>query len=88
MSEAGSSPSHMRQLLKFFPDETALVARMYAESPVFRSICEDLILADSALASLEAVQQERELAKVAEYRQLVLELQKEITEILERCRPI
>jgi hypothetical protein len=78
----------MDQLLKFFPDDAGLVARMYAESPAFRSICEDLILADSALASLEAVQQERELAKVAEYRQLVLELQREITEILERCRPI
>lgn len=88
MSETGRPPSDVGQVLKFFPEDAALVARMYAESPDFRSICEDLILADRALVRLETLQRGREPAKIAEYRQLVAELRKEILEALDRCRPI
>jgi hypothetical protein len=88
MSEPKRPPSDVGPVLKFFPEDSALVARMYAESADFRGICEDLILADGALVRLETLRPDREPAKIAEYRQLVAELRKEIAAALERYRPI
>jgi hypothetical protein len=88
MSDPGRPPSDVGQVLKFFPEDAALVARMYAESDDFRSICQDLILADCTLVRLETLQKGREPARIAEYRQLVAELRKEILKALDRCRPI
>jgi crotonobetainyl-CoA:carnitine CoA-transferase CaiB-like acyl-CoA transferase len=67
-----------------FPSDGALVAQLLAESDSFRSLCEDFILAKTTLIKLERFQREREAAKIAEYHQLVAELENEIAEAL-RC---
>jgi hypothetical protein len=88
MSEPEVPSADMSQLSRYFPDDAALIARMCAESADFRSMCEDLLLADRALVRFETLKQRRDPAKIAEYRQLVAELRKEIAESLDRCRPI
>ena len=49
----------------------------------FGAMCEDWVLAKSALAALlERVRSERELAKITDYRRLVTELEDEIMDAL------
>ena len=76
----------MNQLLERFPDDAALVAFLLVQSEAFRNLCEDLILAKSALANLDRFQRQQQAAKIAEYRQLVAELENEIAEALEHAK--
>jgi proline racemase len=74
------------QLLQRFRDDAALVARMLVESEGFRSMCEDLVLARSTLVELESFQREREPTKIAEYRQLVADLEGEVAGAIKNAK--
>jgi len=76
----------MNQLLERFPGDAALIALLLVQSDAFRNLCEDLILAKSALANLDRFQRQQQAAKIAEYRQLVAELENEIAEALEHAK--
>jgi crotonobetainyl-CoA:carnitine CoA-transferase CaiB-like acyl-CoA transferase len=76
----------MNQLLERFPDDAALIALLLVQSEAFRNLCEDLILAKSALANLDRFQRQQQAAKIAEYRQLVAELENEIAEALDHAK--
>ena len=82
----GRLPIDKNQLLERFPDDAALIALLLIQSDAFRSLCEDLVLAKSALANLDAFQRQQQAAKIAEYRQLVAELENEIAEALEHAK--
>ena len=74
------------QLVGRFPREAALIARLLAQDDVFRSMCEDWVLAKGALAAqLDRRQSERDPAKIADYRRLVAELEDEIVGVLDHA---
>jgi crotonobetainyl-CoA:carnitine CoA-transferase CaiB-like acyl-CoA transferase len=79
-------PIDMNQLLARFPDDAALIALLLIQSDAFRNLCEDLILAKSTLDNLDKFQRQQQAAKIAEYRQLVTELEKEIADALEHAK--
>ena len=84
MAVPGHQSLDIGQLVERFPQDAALVARLLAEDEGFRNLCEDFVLAKTTLFQLETLQRERELTKIAEYRQIVAELENEIVEVL-RC---
>ena len=85
MAPPKRSPFDICQLLGRFSGDAALISRLLVQNDAFRNMCEDLVLAKSALTQLETVQREQEATKIAEYRQLIAELESEITEALEHA---
>ncbi len=79
-------PFDMGQLLERFPGDAVLLAHLIDQSEDFRNVCEDLFLAKSTLIRLEAFQRERQPTKIAEYRQLVAELESEIAEAIDHAK--
>ena len=79
-------PFDVDQLLRLFPDDALLVTRLLVQDDAFRNVCEDLLLAKRTLVSLEKFQQKSQLAKIREYRQLVVELNNEVAKVLEHAR--
>ena len=79
-------PIEMNQLLERFPDDAALIALLLIQSDTFRNLCEDLVLAKSVLANFDTFQRRQQAAQIAEYRQLVAELENEIAEALEHAK--
>jgi hypothetical protein len=79
-------PVDMSQLLSRFPGESALLARLLAVDDAFRNVCEDYSLAEATLAKLERFQGPKELPRIAEYRQLILELASEIAKVIESAK--
>jgi hypothetical protein len=79
-------PFDLAQLLERFPSEAALVTRLLAEDDGFRTVCEDFVLARRTLEQLEAFQREVQRTKVAEYRQLVADLEREISQALQHAK--
>ena len=73
-------------LLKLFPGDALLITRLLVQDDAFRNVCEDLLLAKRTLTRLESFQQEQQSAKISEYRQLVVELNNEVAEVLEHAR--
>jgi hypothetical protein len=80
------SPFDIAQVLERFPRDAAVVAQLLVESETFRVVCEDYALARSTLARLEQSNQAREPPEVADYRSLVVELEKEIAEALQNAK--
>lgn len=85
MAPPERSPLDMAQLLERFPCDAALISRLLVQSDEFRNICEDLVLAESALNRLKTFQGEQDGTKLAEYGQLIAELEREIVEALEHA---
>lgn len=77
----------MDQLLGRFLGDAALISHLLVESDAFRHMCEDFILAKGTLKRLESVQQEAQAARITEYREIIAELEREITEALAHARP-
>lgn len=73
------------QLSECFPRYAALLTRLVAEDDAFRTLCEDFMLAKTTLFQLEAFERATVVAKIAEYRQIVHDLEKEITEVLQHA---
>lgn len=82
MAAPEALPFDIAQVLKRFPGDAALIARLLVENETFRAVCEDYALARSTLANLEQPKEAREPPEVADYRSLVAELEKEIAEAL------
>ena len=83
MSPPERAPTDTDQLVGRFPKEAAVIAGLLVKDEAFRAMCEDWVLAKSALAALlERVRSERELAKITDYRRLVTELEDEIMDAL------
>ena len=76
----------MEQFLERFPIDKALLSRLLAENENVRNLCEDLALAKSTLGALEKFQKEQEVSRIVEYRELVADLEKEITSALEHAK--
>lgn len=68
-----------RQLL---PDRADEIARLAAQSEPFRSLCEDYALAVSTLRQLETENREQDAERMVEYRELIGELERELSESL------
>ena len=86
MIDPGRQSLDIGRLLARFPCDAALVARLVGEDDAFRSLCEDFVLAETALVQFEALQREQETTKIAEYRQLVAELENDIAEALQHAK--
>lgn len=86
MAIPARAPFDMGPLMELFPSDAVLAARLFVESDAFRNACEDLLLAKHTLARLEALQGEPQPAKVAEYRQLVVELENEVEKAIGHAR--
>lgn len=83
MEAASERPSAVLvQLLERFPSDAVLLASLFMENAVFRAVCEDLALAKSTLRELEVFQQGGQRPEIAEYRQLISELEGEIADVL------
>ena len=76
----------MDQLLSRFPGESVILARLLAVDDAFRNVCEDYSLAKATLAELERFQGPQELLRIAEYRQIILELAGEIAKAIESAK--
>jgi hypothetical protein len=87
MGPAGR-PIDITQTVRRFPEDADLVARLVAEDETFRTICEDYNLALMTLHGLEAQHQTRDSAAIADYRALILELEREIGGGLEHAKSI
>jgi hypothetical protein len=74
------------QLLRLFPGDALLITRLLVQDDAFRNVCEDLLLAKRTLTRLENFQEEQQLAKISEYRELVVELNNEVAKVLEHAR--
>jgi hypothetical protein len=72
-------------LLECFPRYAALLTRLLAEDDAFRTLCEDFMLAKTTLFQLEAFERTTVVAKIAEYRQIVHDLEQEIAEVLQNA---
>jgi hypothetical protein len=66
-------------LARRFPQHASKIRRFQAGDPNFRSICEDYGLAQRALKHWEAA---RQAERIAEYRQILTELEAEALTIL------
>jgi hypothetical protein len=72
-------------LARRFPQHAATIRRLQARDPSFRSICDDHAEAQRALKHWEAAGQAAP-ERVAEYREILKELEAEALAILEACR--
>jgi hypothetical protein len=79
-------PVDLDQLLSRFPGESVILARLLAVDDAFRNVCEDYSLAKATLAKLERFQGPQELLRIAEYRQIILELAGEIAKAIESAK--
>ncbi len=79
-------PVEMHQLLRRFPDDAAVLARLLGMDDSFRNVCEDYALAENTLARLERFQGPQQLPRIAEYRQLLSELASEIAKAIESAK--
>jgi hypothetical protein len=86
MATPERDPFDMGPLIELFPGDAVLAARLFVENDAFRNACEDLLLAKSTLAKLETHQETPQPTKIAEYRQLVVELKSEVAKALEHAR--
>ncbi|MPY72867.1 MAG: hypothetical protein GEU87_01270 [Alphaproteobacteria bacterium] len=68
-----------RQLL---PDRAEEIARLAAISEPFRSLCEDYALAVNTLRRLESENRQQDVERMVEYRELIAELERELSESL------
>jgi hypothetical protein len=74
----------IRPLARRFPQHASKIRRLQARDPDFRSICDDYDDAQRALKHWEAAGQAAP-ERVAEYRQILAELEAEALAILEAC---
>lgn len=86
MPVAAQPSFDLNQLVARFPSHGMLLAKLIETDDGFRMMCEDLFLAVATLNNLEQLQKAQELARIAEYRQLVQELSSEVTKALERAK--
>lgn len=67
---------------RLLPDRAEEIARLAANSEPFRSLCEDYALAVSTLRRLESENRQQDVERMVEYRELIGELERELSESL------
>lgn len=77
----------LNQIVKRFPGSGALLRRLALSDKAFREICEDYLAAHSSLAFFEGTLAVPERPEVAEFRQIIEQLEQEIADALRRARP-
>ncbi|MEO3434320.1 hypothetical protein [Inquilinus sp. CAU 1745] len=81
-------PDAVRRAIERFPESAEAIANLAGESEAFRSICEDYDLGLATLRRFES-QLGDNRQRIAEYRTLLLELEREIERALATAgRPI
>jgi hypothetical protein len=78
--------SNLAAAIRWFPSQKQAIEERAARDESFRSICEDLADAESALQNLENSQSPKRDQRCSEYRELVDSLAKEIAAALSRER--
>jgi hypothetical protein len=78
--------SNLAAVIRWFPSQKQAIEERAAQDESFRSICEDLEDAKSALQKLENSQSPKRDQRCSEYRELVDSLAKEIAAALSRER--
>jgi len=68
----------LRHVVDRYPARAALILRMATTDEEFRSLCEDYALAMNTLLRMEALDQKRIEHKIAEYRAIIDDLEREI----------
>jgi hypothetical protein len=87
MSDPKTSHLDLTQVLERFPHCAALVRRLVVVDDTFWSICEDYALARATLVKLEKLELGGQPdTKLADYRILVADLEREIAEVLRNAR--
>jgi hypothetical protein len=72
-------PTTIQQVIDRFPGGRPTdVIRRFLESESFRALCEDYELATTTLQRLETVERTQVESRIAEYRSLIRDLEKEI----------
>lgn len=67
---------------QLFPGRANDLARLAASSEAFRSLCEDYELAIGTLRQLEIQNRPQDIDRMNEYRRLVVELERELSDTL------
>ena len=67
---------------QLFPGRASELARLAESSEPFRSLCEDYELAIGTLRQLEIQNQPQDAERIIEYRRLVVELERELSDTL------
>jgi hypothetical protein len=83
MATSASQASPVEEVIARFPEDGERIARLAAESESFRSLCEDYALVLGTLAGLDGSGDE---VRVADYRALAADLEREIRVVLAEDR--
>jgi hypothetical protein len=78
-----TDPSCFALVAPLFPDRAAELALLVTSSEPFRSLCEDYELAVNALRQLEMRNRPQDAGRMTEYRQLIADLERELSESLD-----
>jgi hypothetical protein len=78
-------PSDLADTLSRFSKDSDLILSLAARSETFRSLCEDYATAKAALQRFEASFADQK-AKVADYRNVVVELERDIESMLNETK--
>lgn len=76
--DLSDSPTSLELLARRFPDRANDLARLVVGSEHLQSLCEDYELAVNALRGLEARNRPQDAQRVAEYRRLIADLEREL----------
>lgn len=79
----GSPSSTPARVLERFPRKAAIVRQLLLSSPEFQSICEDYVAALDTLAHFRARPDAGERPEVAEFEELISELEVELAQVIE-----
>jgi len=83
MADPAQMPILVRHVMDRFPADADLVLQCALENERFRSLCEDYALALEALRRLEALDRRMVESRIADYRALMTDLEREIQSTLE-----
>ena len=78
MSQFNTMDHCLNRILELFPAQSVRIARRFAEDETFRGLCEDYCLARTTLFALKKRNDNSCEADIAEYDQLISELEAEM----------
>lgn len=86
MAQAHAAPTGLAQAIGRFPERARQLRQLAQRDEGFRGLCEDYALARASLARFEALPNSVERPEIADYRQVIAELEREIETALNRAR--
>jgi len=76
----------LSHIIARFPKDAALIRRLVLKSEMFRGICEEYELARESLSWFEARQDAPTRPEVADFRSIILGLEREIEQFIANAR--